>query len=844
MILKDYQAQAIKNLEDFLQLLDENKSISKSFADFWTSRDVTPRPPYQNNIPGVPQVCFKVPTGGGKTFMATASLKSIFDILPNTQSKVVVWLVPSDTILTQTYKNLSEPTHPYHQRLESDFNGQVAIYTKAQLLASENFSPAEVAEQLSILVLSYDSFRTYNKEGRKAYQQNGQLNQFVSHFNKNEELLANADESSLIQVIRHYRPIIIVDESHHATTSLSLEMLRNFNPSFILELTATPKNTSNIIAYVPAAKLKAAGMVKLPVIVYNRLNQQDVISDAIDFRNLLEHVGQAENIRPIVLFQAETRGQGEHTTFDKIKNFLIRDHNISAEQIAIKTADINELRNVDLMANDCPIRYIITINALKEGWDCPFAYILASLANRSSAVDVEQILGRILRKPYIKNFSERLLNMSYVFTSSNDFHQTINKIVVGLNAAGFSEREYRVATNIEPTVDSSQIEPATSSQQNTSQTENPTESSKLSENNSTVDMEKQARQADIDYNSNNTDTRPDDEQTSIKTFSVRDKFKDTLDFQLPQFFITEDTGEIFEGIQDVKVSKDILSRDFTLANKDTSINFDNLDYEIASLDIYEDNDYPQYKSLSISSVEVKALLEHFNGLTTDSQIHQCAAKISAIVDRRRNFPSSQDILAYVTKIVSNFDSERLRDSIINTGAYAKKITEKIDEMQTEYAEETFLAQIQSGKIFLKPSYKLPSTISLLDFNLGWVNSLYNAEANDDINKLEWHMAFKLTELDNVLWWHRNGSKPYDFCLNTSFNHYPDFIVRAKSGMIIIVETKGTFLSNPESKQKIELGRIWETKSGIDSFRYFMVFDSSPPEGAVSLDDFMSIVKKF
>ena len=188
MILKDYQAQAIRNLEDFLKLLDENKPISEAFKNFWASRDVNARPPYQNNIPRVPQVCFKVPTGGGKTFMATSSLKVIFDALPATQSKVVVWLVPSETILTQTYKNLSEPTHPYHRSLDADFNGQFAVYTKEQLLAAENFSPAEVKEQLSILVLSYDSFRTSNKEGRKAYQQNGQLNQFVAHFHDNDEI--------------------------------------------------------------------------------------------------------------------------------------------------------------------------------------------------------------------------------------------------------------------------------------------------------------------------------------------------------------------------------------------------------------------------------------------------------------------------------------------------------------------------------------------------------------------------------------------------------------------------------------------------------------------------------
>ena len=131
------------------------------------------------------------------------------------------------------------------------------------------------------MVLSYDSFRTSNKDGRKAYQQNGQLLKFSA------QLEEDTDEISLVNVIRYYRPVVIVDESHHATTDLSLDMLQNFNPSFILELTATPKDTSNIIAYVPAHKLKQAGMVKLPVIVYNRHSQDDVISDSIDFRNML-----------------------------------------------------------------------------------------------------------------------------------------------------------------------------------------------------------------------------------------------------------------------------------------------------------------------------------------------------------------------------------------------------------------------------------------------------------------------------------------------------------------------------------------------------------------------------
>ena len=854
MILKDYQAQAIRNLEDFLKLLDENKSISDAFKNFWAARDVNAKPPYQNNVPNVPQVCFKVPTGGGKTFMATSSLKVIFDALPATQRKVVVWLVPSETILTQTYKNLSDATHPYHQSLDADFSGQFAVYTKEQLLATENFSPAEVNEQLSILVLSYDSFRTSNREGRKAYQQNGQLNQFVAHFHDNEEFLSGADESSLIQVIRHYRPVVIVDESHHATTNLSIEMLQNFNPSFILELTATPKDTSNVIAYVPAAKLKTNGMVKLPVIVYNRHTQDDVISGAIDFRNLLEQVGKDENIRPIILFQAESQGRDERITFDKIKANLIENHHIPQEQIAIKTANINDLKNLDLMATDCPIRYIITVNALKEGWDCPFAYILASLANRTSPIDVEQVLGRILRRPFTKNFSNDLINMSYVFTSSADFRQTLDKIVAGLNAAGFSEHEYRAITESAQSTELGQASKQV--QKNLFDTQAPaafeiTSTNLTTENSfphhnphtstSVADMQAQAIQANQNYqtgNGNPTNIPSFEERARMTSFPMRDHFKsDALELILPQFFIKEDTGNFFESVTDLKINKEMYRTNFSLADKDTVINFDNLNYEIVSMDINDKEDFPRYKYLSDS--EIKAFLEYFDNLPPDGQIRQCAAKIVAMIDKGKN-PPSQDITNYVTKIVSTFDRERIYEAVKHTGIYAKKIKEKIDSMLTAYAKINFMAQIDSRKIFTKPSFKLPITISPTRFQKIWNNSLYVAE--EEVNNLEYRLASRLTTLDNVLWWHRNRSKK-EFCLNGFINHYPDFIVRMKSGFVLLVETKGDDRDNSDSKQKLELGKIWESKAGSDSFGYFMVFDSNPIDNALSLDNFMVRIKE-
>lgn len=833
MILKDYQQRAIDDLADFLRRLKASKSIKRAFAEFWLSRDVRAEA-YQNTIANVPQVCFKVPTGGGKTFMAAASLRVIFDELP-AQNKFVVWLVPSETILAQTYKNLSDAAHPYRRRLEADFGGQVAVYGKEQLLAGENFSPAEVAAQLTVAVLSYDSFRTNNKDGRRAYRQNGQLNQFVANFADDEKILPDADESSLVSVIRHYKPVVIVDESHHATTTLSVDMLRNFNPRFILELTATPRTTSNVIAYVPAAKLKSAAMVKLPVIVYNRPGRDDVIADAITFRKLLERIGRAEGVRPIVLFQAETQGKGDRATFDRIKADLIANHAIPAEQIAVKTADINDLRGVDLLADDCPLRYIITINALKEGWDCPFAYVLASLANRTSEIDVEQILGRILRRPFTKNFSDTLLNQSYVFTSSADFQATLDKIVTGLNSAGFSRRECRIADDLPPT-DFTPPAQGNIFQPPPTITETAFTPNTASENFS-VDMETQARQFGDAYATDigDGDIHSEEEQTKMTVFKMRDRYRDALNLQLPQFHYVEDAGNLFGNDEPRPVNVDWLLKNFTLADKDTVINFDNLRREVASFDVHGDDDFLSRKFLS--DAELKNFLEHFDELAPPAQIRQCAGIIADRIDRRRKSPPTQDITAYVRRIVENFSREQIRDAVINTDAYADRIREKIDAMQTVHAARRFNALIDARKIFAAPSYTLPAEISPPTFNR-WSNSLYEAE--ESVNGWEFQIAAALSKLDNVHWWHRNRERK-EFRLNGFINHYPDFIVRMKSGVTLLVEAKGDDRDNSDSRHKLTLGKIWESKSGADNFGYFMVFDKNPIDGALRLDEFISRV---
>ena len=403
MELKSYQKEVIADLARYLELVVELQSPAKAYQALWNEKNVLVgfggMPDYVNVLPGVPHVCAKVPTGGGKTYIAASSLRTIFDAIPQRRAKAVVWLVPSEAILTQTRKALENPAHPYRQRLDVDFGGRVQVYSKEQALMGQNFTPSAVTEQLSLFVLSYDSFRTSKKEGRKAYQENGYLAEFAKWMDDPSVLLADTDETALIQVIRYLNPVVIVDESHHARSKLSLDMLRNLNPRFVLELTATPARGANVIAQATARQLKREEMVKLPVVVYRRPDKRTTIADAVTLQRRLERIAVEDEkrtgryIRPIVLFQAERRGVDDAETYAKLKQKLV-EGGIPEEQIAVRTGDVDEIGSADLMSRECPIRFIITVEALAEGWDCPSVDCVVVLRPTKVRSLYSQMVGR------------------------------------------------------------------------------------------------------------------------------------------------------------------------------------------------------------------------------------------------------------------------------------------------------------------------------------------------------------------------------------------------------------------------------------------------------------------
>lgn len=463
--LKEYQQTALDRFRSFLR---DTTNIGPDGAKlaFYKATDISYR-----HAPviadGTPYVCLRIPTGGGKTIMGAYAVGIAAQEFLEVKNPMVLWLVPSTPILDQTVSALKNPDHPYRAALAKDFGRNVSVLTKAEALA---MSRADAEGGACIIVSTIQSFRRElangkpNEEGLKVYQDAGNLMDHFSGLTEEQESRLEKVEgagrpvASLANLLRLHRPMVIVDEAHNVRTALSFDTLARFSPSLILELTATPQTThdparekhaSNILYSVSAAELKAEEMIKLPIKLTTDANWQRTIGAAFDCREALEEAARAEEaetgeyIRPIILFQAQSASSTDATriTYDKVEQHL-KDRGIPEAEIAVHTGPRKDLDDQIIADPECRIRYIVTVSKLKEGWDCPFAYVLCSVAEQVSATAIEQVLGRVLRMPKAQRKNRDALNQAYAFVASQSFDSTAQKLKDGLvEGAGFNKME-------------------------------------------------------------------------------------------------------------------------------------------------------------------------------------------------------------------------------------------------------------------------------------------------------------------------------------------------------------------------------------------------------------------
>ena len=867
MELKRYQRDVLDDIEAYLAALDRADGIHAAWRDYWAAKGLgLAVPSYFDDLKGVPNVCIKVPTGGGKTFLAASSVKTIFDRLPAGRSRFVVWLVPSDAILTQTVANLSNPDHPYRRRLNRDFGGAVNVYTKEQLLNAQNFKPADVRENLSVCVFCYASIRVNpkSKDDRKIYQENGNLLAFAEGFGDRELLLSGTPETALMQVVRQMNPVVVVDESHNAKSELSVAMLRNLNPSFVLAMTATPTERSNVISFANARELKRENMVKLPVIVYNRPDRASVVHDAVKLRGVLEKKAKADAslpyIRPIVLFQAQPKSGDDAATFDKIKAKLVN-MGIAADEIAVKTANRDELKTVDLMSSACPIRYIITVNALKEGWDCPFAYILASLANKTSTVDVEQIVGRILRQPYARRHGDPLLNMSFVLASSGDFQATLKSVVEGLNGAGFSAQDYRVAAPpdgvapevpvaVQPDLPTEGEDPFDDIEGELGAGGSQTDAAGGSQFAATETGVKEIIDAAVRqgtaYEAEAGDPSEDLHEWggfNVKSQHIQPPFAaEAAQLKIPQFMFQDDAGLFGGADARVRLTEADLMEGFTLTAQAADVDFNPGLSGAMKVDISESGDVtPKCKSLS--KADLNFLTTQLAGKTGAERLRYILDLAATQLDQRIDFCEKAEIADYVKRAAAQLPPA-VQDqlSVELLPAFTQCVRDRIDALVREHKRSAFREKLNANAILCEPCYELPFAIQPPNAISYVEKSLYDGE-DDNMNGEELKVVQEIAAKGNVRWWHRIRDRK-GFCINGFVNHYPDFMVMTEKGNVVMVEVKGAHLDGSDSQAKAELGRVWADNAG-PRYKYFMVFlkDGDAVPGALKVDAFLNTLEK-
>jgi len=452
-VLKTYQQQCLDELAKYLRRTWELQDADTAFYE-QTHRAYH----HVQTLQGLPYVCIRVPTGGGKTFLAAHAVGIAAKNLLRVERCLVLWLAPTTQIIEQTLKALKDKGHPYRRALDESFGGCVSVIDLKSALSLQR---GTLDADTVIIVSTMAAMRVENTDGRKIYEDNGTLMSNFEGLTPEQGTLLRSDNGSngiarsLANLLRLRRPVIIVDEAHNARTALSFESLARFNPSCILEFSATPSQTlergnepSNVLTHVSAAELKTENMIKLPILLKPKAQWVEAVHEALDKQSELEKLAAEEekvtgqHIRPIVLFQAQRNVTGaKNITYEVLRKALIEEFKIPAERIAVSTGTENELEGVDVLAKDGAIRYIITVDKLREGWDCPFAYILCTVSNLSSSTAVEQILGRILRMPYVTPRQHDALNHAYAYATSSEFVESASALTEALVASGFERFE-------------------------------------------------------------------------------------------------------------------------------------------------------------------------------------------------------------------------------------------------------------------------------------------------------------------------------------------------------------------------------------------------------------------
>ena len=791
MELKEYQKKTLDQVKGYLESLAEYKGkYEKAIAvdpdlaiDFpfkaWEKACpelVSGSTSYQSGKNGLgeplPDFYLKIPTGGGKTILACHAIDLINRIYLRKQMGIVLWIVPSTQIYRQTLSSLKNREHPYRQVLDISSGGRTLILEKL-----DKFTPLDVEENLAIMLLMLPSASRQNKETLKVFKDSGGFTEFFPYedaledhkkllekfpnldfFGRENDFFGRMAKTSLGNTLRILKPIIIIDEGHKAYSETARDTIRGFNPSIIVELSATPPKNTNLLVNISGQSLNREEMIKLDLNVINKSSPdwKDVMLASKEKRDYLERKSKeygantGEYIRPICLIQAERTGKEQRGTkyvhSEAVKEYLIKQCGISENEIAIKSSEKDDIEGIDLLSRDCEIRYIITKQALQEGWDCAFAYILTILTNPGSQLSITQLVGRILRQYKARKTKVKDLDESYVFCHRSKAGVLLESIKKGFEVEGLGDLASRVTVK--------EGDPAL------------------------------------------------EDATKEKTVRYRDKFKVFEGkVYLPKFVIQENGGW-----RNVNYDMDILSR----------IDWNNVDLtEIKSIVLGEVETQDQEIAVGLSE-DVTELIEERGRLTRRGGLKLDHVLMTRqLLDIIPNPWIAHDIGKEVLDALLKKNS---KEKVTNNLAFIIEETRKhLIAERDRLSEKIFRDLIDKKKLWFflladKGGYELPPSITvkksskklIRDDHSEVQRSLFDYVPEEGFNEMEKSIAIYLDEQEKLLWWYRNLSRQDYYIQGWQKNKiYPDFIFTKADdkgrdfSTVYVVETKGVHLKEFE-----------------------------------------------
>ena len=357
------------------------------------------------------RLVFKAPTGSGKTVIASTLLDELTQELPVSGECVYtrvawVWIAPNK-LHQQSYMSMRN------------------FFSEKRSLKPVMFDECDHLEGLhpgDVLFLNWESINKDNAIMIRDNEQNRTL----------FELLRNT------RIQQHMPIVVIIDEEHMfggRNAVKSEKLLKNIMPQVELRISATPVTQDFSSAVVIQRKevineemIKKGLHLNPNVHSSNEQNaltvNQRLLVKALKKRDELAKIYAQFDINPLLLIQlpndtSDSMNADDRRIADEVRVFLSEKCDISEDngKLAVWLSNDKSPNLGDITKKDNICEVLLFKQAIALGWDCPRAAVLLIFRELKSMTFTTQTVGRILRMPEQRFYSDDRLNYGYVYTN-------------------------------------------------------------------------------------------------------------------------------------------------------------------------------------------------------------------------------------------------------------------------------------------------------------------------------------------------------------------------------------------------------------------------------------------